>query len=117
MLARCRIAVLDGRCAVALAGYPEISAVLLERVERRAQRLARAQAIVALNRVDRRVLAMLWHLAERWGRMTGEGVLLPLDISHRLLGEPTGVPSGGVERLLSRRRLRVDERSPALDVD
>jgi hypothetical protein len=90
VLAPCRVAMIDERCAVALAAYPEISAVLLERVERRAYRLARAQAIVALNRVDRRVLTTLWHLAERWGRMTGDGVLLPLNISHRLLGQLVG---------------------------
>ena len=146
MLAQCRVAMIDERAALALAAYPEISAVVLERVERRAYRLARAQAIVALNRVDRRVLTMLWHLAERWGRMTAEGVLLPLNISHRLLGqlvgarrptvstaagelerqglvhrrtdgawlllgEPTGVPREGIENVLSRRRLRTDERA------
>ena len=36
--------------------------MLLERLERRSQRLARAQAIVALTRVDRRLLAMLGNL-------------------------------------------------------
>jgi len=32
-------------------------------------RLAVTQAIAHFTRVDDRVLALLWHLAERWGRM------------------------------------------------
>jgi CRP-like cAMP-binding protein len=90
VLAECRVAVIDERCAQTLSAYPEVTTVLLERLERRSQRLARAQALVALTRVDRRLLAMLWQLAERWGRVTGDGVLLPLDISHRLLGQLVG---------------------------
>jgi hypothetical protein len=88
--AECRIAVVDARCAIALARYPEVYAVLLERIDRSAQRLATAQAITALNRVERRLLAMLWHLAERWGHVTSDGVVIPLDVSHRLLGQLVG---------------------------
>jgi hypothetical protein len=90
VLADCRVAVLDHRFAFKLARFPEVYGSLLERTERRARRLARTQAIAELHRVDRRLLAMFWHLAERWGRMTGEGVVIPLDLSHRLLGQLVG---------------------------
>jgi CRP/FNR family cyclic AMP-dependent transcriptional regulator len=90
VLADCRVAVLDHRSAFMLARFPEIYGALLERMERRASRLARTQAISELHRVERRLLAMLWHLAERWGRMTPEGVMIPLDLSHRLLGQLVG---------------------------
>jgi hypothetical protein len=90
VLAECRLAVLDHRAAAAMARFPEINAVLVERLDRRARRLARTQAIAQLNRVERRILAMLRHLAERWGRMTPEGVLIPLNISHRLLSQLIG---------------------------
>ena len=33
---------------------------------------------------------MLRQLAERWGRLTSDGVLIPLDLSHRLLGQLVG---------------------------
>jgi hypothetical protein len=89
-LADCHVAVLDHRCAASLARYPEIYAVLIERMDLRARRLATTQAIAALNRVDRRLLAILWHLAERWGRVTGGGVVVPLALSHRLLGQLVG---------------------------
>jgi CRP/FNR family cyclic AMP-dependent transcriptional regulator len=90
VLAECRLAILDQRFALALSRFPEIYGVLLERMDHRARRLATTQAISELTRVDRRLLAMLWHLAERWGRMTAEGVVIPLDVSHRLLGQLVG---------------------------
>jgi CRP/FNR family transcriptional regulator, cyclic AMP receptor protein len=90
VLANCRVAVLDHRFAGALSRFPEVYGVLLERMDRRARRLATTQAISELTRVDRRLLGMFWHLAERWGRITAEGVVIPLDVSHRLLGQLVG---------------------------
>jgi CRP/FNR family cyclic AMP-dependent transcriptional regulator len=90
VLAECRLAALDQRSAAALGHFPEVYAVLIERLDRRSRRLARTQAIAELNRVERRVLAMLWHLAERWGRVTTDGILIPLNISHRLLAQLIG---------------------------
>lgn len=89
-LAPSRLALLDHQLAVRLAGYPEIYGVLLERFAMRSRRLAILQAISQLNRVDRRVLMLLWHLAERWGRVTPDGVMLPLALSHRMLGQLVG---------------------------
>ena len=54
------------------------------------QRLATTHAISHLNSVERRVCALLWHLAERWGRVTRDGIVVPLTLSHRLLGELVG---------------------------
>jgi CRP/FNR family transcriptional regulator, cyclic AMP receptor protein len=55
-----------------------------------APRLAVLQTISHLNRVDRRVLALLWHLAERWGRVTPDGVALSLALSHSMIGQLVG---------------------------
>ncbi len=35
-------------------------------------------------------MALFWHLAEQWGRMTADGIVVPLTLSHRLLGELVG---------------------------
>jgi hypothetical protein len=59
-------------------------------MSKRSQRLAVTQAISQLNRVDQRLLTLFWHLAERWGRMTSDGVLIPLTISHRMLSQLIG---------------------------
>jgi hypothetical protein len=89
-LSAVRLGLLDRRAATTLCRYPEIGAVIVDRLSERAQRLAITQAISQLNRVDRRLLALFWHLAERWGRVAREGIAVPLVLSHRLIGELVG---------------------------
>jgi hypothetical protein len=90
VLADARLAVLDQTLAGKLARYPEISAAIVERLAARSQRLTVTQAISQLHRVDRRLVTLFWHLAERWGRMTTDGVLVPLRLSHRTLAQLVG---------------------------
>jgi CRP/FNR family cyclic AMP-dependent transcriptional regulator len=90
VLSRSCFALLDRRVSAEIGRYPEVSAALVDRVNERAMRLALTQAISQLNRVDRRLLALFWHLAERWGRITAGGVALPMTLSHRLLGQLVG---------------------------
>jgi CRP/FNR family transcriptional regulator, cyclic AMP receptor protein len=90
VVAPARVALLDGRLALQLGRFPAITALVVDRVNARAERLAVERAIAHLNRVDERLLALFWHLAERWGRMTPEGVLLPLTLPHRLLAQLVG---------------------------
>jgi CRP/FNR family cyclic AMP-dependent transcriptional regulator len=90
VLTRSRFALLDRRFGVELTRYPEVMVAVVDRVNERALRLAVTQAISQLNRVDRRLLALFWHLAERWGRMTSDGVALPMTLSHRMLGQLIG---------------------------
>ena len=76
--------------AVALAAYPAIYAELIGRVAARAHRLSVAQAIAQLNGVDRRVLTLLWQLAERWGHVRPDGVHVPLRLPHRIVAQLVG---------------------------
>ena len=85
-----RLGLIDRRTTVALGRFPEIGAVIVDRLSERAHRLAVTQAISQLNRVDRRLLALFWHLAERWGRVARDGIAVPLVLSHRLIGELVG---------------------------
>jgi CRP/FNR family cyclic AMP-dependent transcriptional regulator len=85
-----RLALLDARLATQLAPFPEVSAVIVDRLAGRAKRLAITQAISQMTRVDRRLLALFWHLAERWGRVAPDGIAVPLALSHRLIGEFIG---------------------------
>ena len=88
--ATAQVALLDRRLALELAAFPEIAVALMDRLNERASRLATAKAIAQLTRVDRRLNALLWQLAERWGRVTADGVLVPLQLSHRMLGQLVG---------------------------
>ena len=84
------IALLGRRLAAQLCAYPELYTALFDRLSQRSARLATTQAISQMTRVDRRLVALFWHLAERWGRMTAAGVHVPLRISHRMLGQLVG---------------------------
>jgi CRP/FNR family transcriptional regulator, cyclic AMP receptor protein len=90
VLSPVRLAVLDRSFAIRCARWPEVTASLFERLGERSLRLATHQAISQLTRVDRRLLALLWHLAERWGRVSGDGVVVPLALTHRILGQLVG---------------------------
>jgi CRP/FNR family transcriptional regulator, cyclic AMP receptor protein len=90
VLSTVTLAVLDRRFAAEAARYPEITAALFDRLGERSLRLATTQAISQLTRVDRRLKALFWHLAERWGRVSSQGVIVPLALTHRILGQLVG---------------------------
>ena len=80
-----RLAVLDRRFAYAISPWPELTAALVGRAVRRSRALALGLAISHLPRISARLLVLLWTLADRWGRVEHEGVVLPLPLTHALL--------------------------------
>lgn len=90
VLAPTRLILLDRRFAIRLRDYPEVSAALFERLHQRSQRLAATKAIAQLINVERRLIGLFWHLAGRWGFVTRDGVVIPLTLTHRLLGDLVG---------------------------
>ena len=101
VLSPASFAVLDRRFAAELARWPEVTAALFDRLGERSLRLATTQAISQLTRVDRRLKALFWHLAERWGRVGGDGVVIPLALTHRILGQLVGARRPTVSTALS----------------
>jgi CRP/FNR family transcriptional regulator, cyclic AMP receptor protein len=97
-----RLAVLDRRFAAVLARHPEVNAMLMDRLADRAHRLSVMQAISQLNGVDRRLLTLFWHLAERWGRVTREGVAVSAPVPHRIVAQLVGARRPTVSTALSR---------------
>lgn len=81
-----RLAVLDGRVAEALCRWPQLVANLMARVMERSRYLAGHLTLTQFPRVETRLLVLLWHLAERFGKMTPDGVVLRLPLSHELIG-------------------------------
>jgi CRP-like cAMP-binding protein len=84
------LAILDRRFAALLPHYPQVNAMLIDRLTERSQRMSLMQAISQLNGVDRRLLTLFWHLAERWGRVTKAGVVVPVVVPHRVLAQLVG---------------------------
>jgi hypothetical protein len=47
-------------------------------------------AVCHMRRVDDRLLLVLWHFADRWGRVTPSGVQIDLPLTHSLLALVVG---------------------------
>jgi len=84
------VAVLDQRFRLASRRWPSLAAALDERLLAQVDRLAVHVAVAQLGRVDLRILALFWHLADRWGRMTSHGIVLPLKLTHDAIGRLVG---------------------------
>lgn len=82
-----RLALLDQRFAVLLGRYPTLAGRVLSRAIRRARHLAVNMAIVHQARVDVRLRMLFWLLASRFGRVRGDGVFVPLRLTHAVLAE------------------------------
>ena len=87
VLAPLRLAVLDADAARRCAEHPELIGTFVDRSLDRVRNLQILMAIVHHARVNVRVHTLLWHLADRWGRVRSEGILLPLSITHSVLAD------------------------------
>jgi CRP/FNR family cyclic AMP-dependent transcriptional regulator len=96
-----RVAVLDGRFARVACRYPELVSRLIGRTLRRSRWLAILLTISSMPRVDARVQAMLWHLADRWGHVTLDGVVVPARLTHEMIGRLVGAHRPSVTTALS----------------
>jgi CRP/FNR family cyclic AMP-dependent transcriptional regulator len=84
------IAVLDGRFLTAARRWPGLSAVVYERLADQLEAAEVRAAITALPRVEERVIALFWLLADRWGVVRPEGVVVELALTHALIGHLVG---------------------------
>jgi CRP/FNR family cyclic AMP-dependent transcriptional regulator len=97
-----RFAVLDREFADAITSWPEIAGALMDRMVGRAHGLAFQLAVSHLKLVETRLVAMLWHYADRWGRVTPEGRVLPVRLTHALLARVVGARRPSVSTALGR---------------
>ena len=85
-----RLAVLDHGLVVRIAPFPQLGLELFARGTRRAHALAVVLAIAHHQRVDDRIMLTLWHLADRWGRVGADGVIVPMPLPHQRLADLVG---------------------------
>ncbi|MCP9490356.1 MAG: helix-turn-helix domain-containing protein [Solirubrobacteraceae bacterium MAG38_C4-C5] len=102
-----RLAVLDRHFSQAVAGWPELVAAIMGRVAQRARSLAVRLAIAQIPQLPSHLLLMLWHLADRWGKVGRGGVALPLRLSHAMLADLVSAQRPSVSNAL--RALREKE--------
>lgn len=96
-----RLAVLDPPFTQALGRWPAAVEAVVRGASNRAYSLAVTMAASNLRRVDMRLLVLLWYLADRWGRVTPEGVVLPLRLTHETLARLVGAQRPSVTTALS----------------
>lgn len=96
-----RLAVLDAEFLRRMSDYPEVIAELAGRLSRASAAGSIRLAIVQQPRLSVRLHFMLWHLADRFGRVQADGVVLPLPLCHGLLAWLTGARRPAVSRAIN----------------
>jgi CRP-like cAMP-binding protein len=97
-----KLALLDTAFAQAVAPWPELTGALMDRIMRRTHALAFHLAVSHLKLVETRLLVIFWYYADRWGRVTRDGVVLPVRLTHRLLARIVGARRPSVSTALGR---------------
>jgi CRP-like cAMP-binding protein len=112
VLQELELAVLDRRFAALTARWPVFTRALIERLVLRSRRLVFQLAIVSIPQIATRVEMIMWHFGDRWGRMTRDGVLLELPLSHELLAQVVSSQRPSVTTALTelRERGRIERR-------
>jgi hypothetical protein len=90
VVAPSKLAVLGRDMLLGAHRWPRLLAGLHTRSAEQIERIAVQLAICQLPRVEDRLLALLWLLAETWGRVTPSGTTLPLTLTHETLGALVG---------------------------
>ena len=81
-----KLAMLGNDLLAGIHRWPRLAAGLHLKMAEQAERLSVPLAICQLPRVDQRLLALMWLLAESWGHVTSLGTRLPLTLTHDALG-------------------------------
>jgi CRP/FNR family transcriptional regulator, cyclic AMP receptor protein len=81
------VAVLDDRFRRAARRWPGLLDCLHECLGRQAHRASRHLAILHVPRVEDRIVALFVDLAERFGRMTPDGIVIDLALTHQVIGD------------------------------
>jgi hypothetical protein len=101
ILEKAHIAILDRHFAAVIGKWPVLVDAVTGRAVKRSRALAFQLAISQVTRVDERLLVLMWHLAERWGRVGPDGVRVPLRLTHEALGRLVGARRPSVTTALT----------------
>jgi CRP/FNR family cyclic AMP-dependent transcriptional regulator len=82
-----RFAVITEEAQAVLVRFPAVFRNVVRRLEQRANTLALQLALAQVPRLEARLLALLWHLADRFGRVETTGVVVPVRLSHGTLAQ------------------------------
>lgn len=85
------VALLDSRFASAMTPWPEVFAALMRRQIMRVRRMIVQACILSQPRAEDRLELMLWRLADQFGTVTRDGLMVRLPFTHLQLAEMIAV--------------------------
>jgi CRP-like cAMP-binding protein len=97
-----RLAILDSDFARRASPFPEIASELMRRGLIRSRYLTILLAIISQRRIETRLTMLFWHLADRFGRLRGDWVEIPVPLTHSTLAELVAARRPSVTTALSR---------------
>ncbi|HVY76954.1 MAG TPA: Crp/Fnr family transcriptional regulator [Solirubrobacterales bacterium] len=97
-----RLALLDAVFARRAAPFPEIAIGLSRRALLRVRHISVLTAIAGQRRIETRLNMLFWHLADRFGRVRGDWVDVPLPLTHNQLAELVAARRPSVTTALGR---------------
>lgn len=102
VLAPARLALLDERLLTIARRWPLLMSAILERAAHQTRNAFLQQAISQLPRVEERLLALFWSIADRQGVVRPDGVWLELPATHDTLAHMVGAQRPTVSLGLTR---------------
>jgi CRP-like cAMP-binding protein len=96
------VALIDAHVLQAASRWPALVAALTARGVRRTQRLSVNLSISHMVRIADRLLLLFWHLSTHWGRVTREGVVINVPLTHAQLALMIGSERPSVTTALGR---------------
>lgn len=101
VLAPTRLASMEPPLGSRLARYPECVNALLDRAMLRSRNVALNNTITNTVGLDKRIMLLFWHLAERWGTVSSDGVVIPIALTHQLISDLVGARRPSVTTAIS----------------
>ena len=90
VLESARLAMLDARFLATVCRWPPVVSAIVGRAVRRSHDLALQLAISDVRHINDRLLLLFWYLADRWGRVSRDGVAIPLRLTHEVIAQLVG---------------------------
>lgn len=100
VLEESRLALLGARFAETAARWPVLTSALVARTVRRSHALALASAIACTTGLETRLLMLFSQLADRWGKVTAGGVVVPVELTHETIARLVGARRPSVSTAL-----------------
>jgi len=95
------LAVLDREVTEAVCRWQPVVTAMVATAVQRSFALAHLLALSHLRRVDSRLLVLFWYLADRWGKVQPDGVVVPVRLTHEMLGRLVGAQRPSVTTALN----------------